>query len=564
MTSQVIVGDCRQTLAILPEENVHSIVTSFPYWNLRAYSGTDDGIQAVTWADGTTCPWGLEPTFAAWVDHCVEVSRLLKRVLRKDGTFWLNIGASYAGKRSFKGGKKQDGVFARRAAGIAGAEGATRDPAFKDGDLVQQGPLLAEALRKDGWWLKSAVIAEKTNPKPDSAKNRPANVYEHFFLLTRSKKYFYDDTAVLQPYARKTLPQRGSDYQGQDTKDRGDGSESASDVKRRIIASMEERGGRNLRSVIHDPGSVREALQHAVDTHDPRFLNDVGRAIYAEWCRIVEVPLLLALVEAQVGGDGTAPEHWDWSAIEALSEEVKEPGSQDLWVVNNQAVPGAHTATFPESLVETCIKAGCPVGGIVLDPCGGSGTVGVVSERLGRDSILLELSPLYAAQAEARIADPEWSKKQRVSIREERKEQTRRDAELTYRMRRTIKDLNRRVADIDLRERASSYALEDKRERDCVRVVAEILFHGDRTADEVDAALNLGAESRDSTVSARCADLKRAGVIRETGKKRPTKRGVGAAVLEIDPSMFEGEPSAGDASDASAMQPPGDEDDLPF
>ena len=475
-------------MADMAPGSVHCAVSSYPYFGLRSYLE----VPPLAWGEWVG-HWGLEPTFEMWVEHCVEVSRAVGRVLRDDGSFWLNIGSLYAstGKR----GREGDGERRSRGAELLrGGVGAREDVragsvvGFKPKDLVMQGPLLAEALRQDGWFLRSHIIWSKRSVLPESVVDRPASSYEHVFLLTKSDRYFYDHAAVRVPYAEKSKPQVGTRYKGQNTKDRADRSQDASDTKRRVIASMEARGGRNLRNVWEEQDEAAKVLRAALTTRSVDLLSAaIGRLLARD-------PVLALLTEEPSEGiDGV------WARVEealALLDEPQPPGPTDVWWVNPMPLPGSHTAAFPEKLVETCIRAGtsergaCPLCGAqwgrlssrnaeqpvvagseidrygtgdhgvhrkvgsayqkwlddhplqtvgwepgcacrnaagepyapirptCLDPCGGSGTVGVVAERLGRDSILIELSPAYAEQARARIADPEWATKERRRQRE--------------------------------------------------------------------------------------------------------------------------------------------------
>ncbi len=121
---------------------------------------------------------------------------------------------------------------------------------FKQKDLIPIPWLVAIALQQDGWWLRSDCIWHKPNPLPESVTDRPTKSHEYVFLLTKGTRYFYDADAVRQPYAQSTIPQRGTDYKGTATKDyEGGRAQNPSDTKRRIIESMEKRGGANLRTV---------------------------------------------------------------------------------------------------------------------------------------------------------------------------------------------------------------------------------------------------------------------------------------------------------------------------
>jgi DNA modification methylase len=301
MTTKLLIGDCRTILPTLPSGSVHCVVTSPPYWGLRDY-GVDGAI-------------GLEPTLAEHIFGLVDVFRELRRVLRPDGTCWLNYGDSY-----------NAGTTALRKPTHTGKHGYWKNPrinqrinlaSLKPKDLCMISSRLAIALQEDGWWVRSEIIWHKLNPMPESVTDRPTSSHEKVFLLTKSARYFYDAGAVREKWA--------DDRQGRDgsrkTRERNRGGRNDGFTKPNGI-DPSVNGGRNLRNV---------------------------------------------------------------------------------WTVATEPFSEAHFATFPTALVEPCIKAGCPLGGCVLDPFAGAGTVGLVADRLERTAILIELNPEYARMAQERI-----------------------------------------------------------------------------------------------------------------------------------------------------------------
>jgi len=342
----VYLGDCREVMATMEPESVHCVVTSPPYWGLRDY-GT------ATWAGGVdpTCrhdprmgvsgastlsgahpigsprdrpqnvcvlcgatridsQLGLEPTPEAYVESMVAVFREVRRVLRSDGTVWLNLGDSYASS----GGER---AYGSSDNGTGRGPGTRRHdvPAsgLKPKDLVGIPWRVAFALQADGWYLRSDIIWAKPNPMPESVTDRPTKSHEYLFLLTKSPRYYFDADAVREV---------GIDPDRQ----RSD----------RI-------GGTNGHTVRHSPGGVMGASQ---------------------------------------------------------SRNIRS-----VWTIATQPYPGAHFATFPRALVEPCIKAGCPQGGIVLDPFAGSGTTGMVAQSLSRRAVLIDLNGEYLEQVMDRNRD---------------------------------------------------------------------------------------------------------------------------------------------------------------
>jgi DNA modification methylase len=197
-THQIIQGDCLEGLRTLPDASVHCCVTSPPYWGLRDY-GHDGQI-------------GLESTPEAYVARMVEVFREVRRVLREDGTCWVNLGDSYANQKSgdtYSGfndryfNRSTDG--GKQAKTVSGAKvGKLEFTGLKPKDLVGIPWRVAFALQADGWWLRQDIIWHKPNPMPESVRDRCTKAHEYVFLLTKSERYFYDAEAVSEAAAQSS------------------------------------------------------------------------------------------------------------------------------------------------------------------------------------------------------------------------------------------------------------------------------------------------------------------------------------------------------------------------
>jgi hypothetical protein len=211
MTMQkVICGDCIESMRTLPDAIVHCCVTSPPYWGLRDY-GHDGQI-------------GLESTPDAYVSRMVEVFREVRRVLRDDGTLWLNLGDSYAAARggtsmpaeTLAGGVSGRGdIVAKR--GRESGYTPHRDPAahgLKHKDLIGIPWRVAIALQSDGWWLRQDFIWHKPNPMPESVRDRCTKAHEYVFLLTKSERYFYDSDAASEPAVSCKSPGNKQTHKG--------------------------------------------------------------------------------------------------------------------------------------------------------------------------------------------------------------------------------------------------------------------------------------------------------------------------------------------------------------
>lgn len=316
----ILVGDVREQLRTLADNSVHCIVTSPPYWGLRDY-GVDGQI-------------GLEASPAEFITTMVDVFEELRRVLRPDGTCWMNMGDSYAGARRGSEGvsglqgsrnnqaqtraAQQKMIASRRRDDAPVPRSDMRVDGLKPKDLVMMPHRLAIALQDAGWWVRQDIVWNKRNPMPESVRDRCTKAHEYIFLLTKSDTYYYDQDAIAEP---ANCP------------------EGAGNV-RPVKAPTGERAGENanLRGSLHEIG--------------PR----------------------------------------------------ETRNKRSVWTIATQPFSEAHFATFPPDLPETCIKAGCPPGGVVLDPFFGAGTTGLVADRLQRDCIGIELNPAYAEIARKRIA----------------------------------------------------------------------------------------------------------------------------------------------------------------
>ncbi len=177
--NKIINGDCLEVLKTLPEKSVNCCITSPPYWGLRDY--------------GMKGQFGLEPTPEKYVNNMVKVFREVRRVLKDDGTLWLNLGDSYCGtgsKGDSKDPKHKEGRNSQKVAinnKIAG---------LKSKDLVGIPWRVAFALQKDGWYLRQDIIWNKTNPMPEPVKDRCTKSHEYIFLLSKSSKYYFDNESI--------------------------------------------------------------------------------------------------------------------------------------------------------------------------------------------------------------------------------------------------------------------------------------------------------------------------------------------------------------------------------
>jgi len=354
----IINGDALTELRKLPAESVHCCVTSPPYWGLRDYGTAkwEDGDQNCDHIEvrGTTrggpkstitggqditphsghyrdicgkcgairidSQFGLEKTPEEYVARLVEIFREVKRVLRRDGTLFLNLGDSYNSSPHWDKKDYNQGI-----GGKSIYRGRTGIKELKPKDLVGIPWRVAFALQADGWYLRSDIIWAKPNPMPESVRDRPTRSHEYIFLMSKNARYYFDQEAVREPVKETTTGE----------------------------ASVRTSGNSKTRDKEHW-GIPHERIQ-----------------------------------------------------VVRQYKIIKGANIRSVWTMTTKPMPKIfgheHFATFPPELPERCIKAGCPIGGTVLDPFFGAGTVGMVAKQLGRDFIGIELNKEYCEMAERRI-----------------------------------------------------------------------------------------------------------------------------------------------------------------
>lgn len=347
MSVRIINGDCLSVLKTLPDASVQCCVTSPPYWGLRDY--------------GVAGQLGLESTPAEYVAGMVAVFAEVRRVLRDDGTLWLNLGDSYAADRggtympaeTLAGGVSGQGddstMRGRGEKEDGNARRNCKRYGLKHKDLVGIPWRVAFALQADGWYLRQDIIWAKPNPMPESVRDRCTKSHEYLFLLAKSGRYYFDADAIAEPLADAS-------------------------VARLSQPTLEQQAGSE-----RVPGKTNGTMKA------------VSRKEYTP---------------DQAGGGSNIIGHSGGYRADGSPQEYLLTGKRNkrsVWNVATQPFKEAHFATFPPALIEPCILAGCPAGGVVLDPFGGAGTTGLVSDRHGRDAILIELNPEYAAMANNRI-----------------------------------------------------------------------------------------------------------------------------------------------------------------
>jgi DNA modification methylase len=370
----VYLGDCREAMAQMEPESVHCVVTSPPYWGLRDY--------------GVVGQLGLETTPEEYVANMVAVFREVRRVLRPDGTVWLNLGDSYAsspaGNTTWNHGDIFDGRdmsghhTARRSSTIVGT--------LKPKDLVGIPWRVAFALQADGWYLRSDIIWSKPNPMPESVTDRPTKSHEYLFLLSKSARYYYDGAAIAEEAADTSIARWRQNVDAQAGSERVPGKTNGT---MRAVGGKYRPQARRAVELAEQAG-LTEAHIAAIRSAG---ITDTGKALVTTQGRpSKETQRLADEARDALGG----------YYREFLIAETRN--ARTVWTIPTSPYKAKHFATFPRKLVEPCVKAGCPEGGTVLDPFAGSGTTALVAQQLGRRAVLIDLSADYLGQVMVRNA----------------------------------------------------------------------------------------------------------------------------------------------------------------
>jgi DNA modification methylase len=417
----VLQGNCLSVLATLPAQSIQSVCTSPPYYHLRDYntaqwhggdpvcdhqrdvsrslasSGLDRpaasnvghryefyGTCAKCGAVRIDQQLGQEATPDEYVANLVAIFREVRRVLRNDGTVWLNLGDSRSGKNSVQPHTKG------RTPTISG---------LASKQLLMIPARVALALQADGWLLRSDIIWLKPSVMPESVKDRPTSCYEHVFLLAKSARYFYDQAAVREPALAASAKRYGYSFPGDP-----DGINRTPSIRNR--EKLRADGTRNSRNVwrdssyhtkIDNSGLTPEQKANAHRDLDIVLAEVASGATEDFRMRIAGVHASFNPDCPQSGGrqQRMAQQGYCISRFTSGSD-------RNLWTINPRPY-GKHYATMPPALAERCIKAGSRPGDTILDPFGGAGTTAVAAQDLGRDCILIELNADYCELARQRL-----------------------------------------------------------------------------------------------------------------------------------------------------------------
>lgn len=498
-------GDALDVLKSIQSESVQCCVTSPPYWGLRDY-----GIEGQL---------GLEKTPEAYVEKMVEIFKEVRRVLKKDGTLWLNLGDVYAGNSIPGGG---DPTVIDRNLGGQKYRQKTVPASLKPKDLIGIPWRVAFALQSDGWYLRSDIIWSKPNPMPESVTDRPTKAHEYIFLMSKSSRYYYDADAIKEPVTgnahdrgngvnpKARFPAGWDSGQGSHKEKigrypRSKQNESFSSAVTGLVDYRNKRsvwtvatqpftgwtqtsrlvrvardelsddslhivspncqvhgvlfallamafcGEREVETLTHNDNNENHPALRLFDDYDPSgwlrsycfgqrnldsllpdsewtatlhnsqnhrkahaLLTSLACTPFSEIAsRIDDILAKHGLSEHHRGIvlSNTWPDVMDAHLLDQIlhrtvgkssSVSLRPPCCCPIYKIKTDKT--SHFAVFPEKLIEPCILAGCPKGGIVLDPFIGSGTVAAVGKRLGRNYIGIDLKSDYLDMARNRLS----------------------------------------------------------------------------------------------------------------------------------------------------------------
>lgn len=346
--NKILQGDCVDILKMISDKSVNCCVTSPPYYALRDY-----GLPPTNWPEvkyslfgfdivvqPMECCLGMEPTPNDYIGHLIHIFREVHRSLKKDGTLWVNIGDSYCSTApgSQGDGLRGDGIFAGVKAETAEAHKRKRPKTptgMKPKDLMGIPWMLAFALRDDGWYLRQDIIWSKPNPMPESVTDRCTKSHEYIFMLSKSKKYYYDADAIRQNLTQSSIFRLSQNVDDQNGSDRVPGKTNGS---MKAVSKKDKQRGHGRR---HAGFNER------------------------------------------------------WDLMEKEEQQLMGANKRSVWSVATKPFSEAHFATFPPELIEDCILAGCMEEGTVLDPFSGSGTTFIVARKKNRNAIAIEMNPDY-------------------------------------------------------------------------------------------------------------------------------------------------------------------------
>jgi DNA modification methylase len=460
----IICGNTLDVLKQFPNECIDTVCCSPPYWGLRAYStngqvwgGSSEcnhewisNTQSKEVFDKSGSVWltghwkdtaevitrkehpeywtnikvetgycqlcnawrgelGLEPTFQLYIEHLQTIFDEVRRVLKRSGTLWCNMGDTYASKplgTSSNSGFKNVGGWrasdaAREAIAASGAIDKTTQ-GVPTKSLCNIPHRFAISMTDNGWIERNCIIWHKPSCMPSSAKDRFTVDYEFVFMFSKNRKYYFEQQ--LEPYADITLLQKGQDYRGKDTKNYegvvpNNTPYHPGDIKRRVIKSLDENKGRNKRTVWRI---------------NPQSFKDAHFAVFPE--KLVE-PMIMAGCPSVVCDTCNKPWESDldisYTPCNTRGRANSNVANKHKQLTDSKVLQSGYRKDMLRKDKHTKVlgitpRCDCDApthAGIVLDPFSGSGTTCVVARKLGRHYIGIDLQPDYVKMSEKRLAE---------------------------------------------------------------------------------------------------------------------------------------------------------------
>ena len=366
-TTRILVGDARERLRDLPDNSMHCVITSPPYWRMRTY-GQQEGMI------------GLEETFDAHIENLLAVFAEVWRVLRPEGTLWLNYGDGYA----------DDGKWGGQTGGKQAYHGDQPGrqrvrTGLKPKDLIMMPARVALALQDAGWWLRSEIIWAKLNPLPESVKDRPSNAHEKIYLLSKQKTYFYDADAVRRPFRNKTQGMNAYEIEALSLGDNGDDPDTS--VPTDADDGCVDTTGTSLRNIwAMSTAAFPDAHFGTFPTVLAETCMKAGTSAHGA-CAVCGTPFERVTDQGEYGR-----RHQHHSRLGEGNS--KRGGHKEFEAWEPPVTVGWESPCQCEADRVPCT---------VLDPFSGAGTVGLVASRQGRSSVLIEIDPKYAELSHDRL-----------------------------------------------------------------------------------------------------------------------------------------------------------------
>ena len=406
---KILQGNCIDKIKELEDNSIDCVVSSPPYFGLRDYQVEEQ--------------FGLEKTYQEYLANTIKVFETFKPKLKDTATIWWNVGDSYSNHKDCKsiGQTLAKGTTREKAHEIEKGKSHTRDSkllkasGLKDKDLMMIPNRVAIALQDAGWYIRSEIIWHKPNPMPESVRDRPTSAHEKIWLITKNKKYYYDADAIREPLASSSLARLSQDIKNQKGSTRENGGRKTNGNMKAVrpyrVLDADQRPEIVEYRDLPEHNKIREYLSLnrknkniTIDEIEKHFGNQAGHHWFEkngsypskdDWLKLKKL----------LGFDNTYDKQLTTINIKSGLKQNHPLGrnKRNVWTITTKPFKDAHFATFPKDLIEPCIKAGCPEGGVVLDPFGGSGTTGIVAQSLNRQAILIELNKDYINIANKRI-----------------------------------------------------------------------------------------------------------------------------------------------------------------